>query len=1306
MSVRALSATGSGVDELWTWDSGASRVTRDKENHDDSSKNRKVIVELAANQVMTGAIDPAGECILSGKLLPTGRAVRIGRWTNCWTPDGGPIIAQLNSKQQKAVQDIVLSAPHMVPKVEADIPYLTDSQARVIRDSIALNKCAPMQWSGKLVAHLLRKRHAAKDSIPLLGKLDIKFCKWMKDHPESVDILRTAVVSDPLCISEVQKAWSTHENSERFCNFVHSLQTPEGGEDESMSVPCCEVLTSQEGQKVPCCTVISGGQVQHQEGLEEPTARVSFGENEYVHFTIDGSPVVYSKGDSLLAKMVRKKIDGYRQILHRSMKKPEIKMSEMDIHNLTHLPARADCEVCRRTKKSHSPCVSGSATTWESVSTDTLITIDWLNPSLVSSNGSRFVAVVTDDRTGAIYTKAYKEKKNNSVNALNCARLAWKIENQSYTLHSDNEGVLKDQQMVTYMDLSHGVPLRGVQRRSNTNSKGERSVRTATEGTRAMIYQSGLPTKQWHFAVNSFGTYHANKCGVPLRFSTARLPPYGCLGKALLPRGLLFNDNWETRTKHIINLGPAEDTSGGVKILFKGAEGSLRRGVVLDRDVEWFPSVFPAERTRKCLDDVCQLCPEVTPLNPVQSQQACCDLCHKWRFVSEEMVRKLEDGPFFCRLVDLNCEVEEDPRANLEVEDEEIVETPSGDLVFAPEVDEDEEEFKIKAQRCRDVKEITDSCAVAPEVRRIVDGDSEACSEEMRSALLRLGAKKCTLKDIKDMEELVTRESRAEKSESIRAFAIVIRNKDAMKDSNPERPKWVESMDTELGALLDTNVVALSSLSEVREGDEILPTVLILTKKPCGRFKSRICACGNYQEASSNDCYAGVVSREAWMSHVFLGLSQGLSVAQIDITTAFLQSEKENESPDAKQTFLRIPREVKAIRGSQVHGHQLFKLLKGIYGLRTAPRQWKVTLEKYLSTQGYRQSKLDDTCWINEAKNVRILLYVDDLIVIGNRAEAELFLSGLQSRFSCTPPKWLDEATEADPLLFLGHQLWLSEVAGTRHFNVSQTDYVHLMLQRYEMLECRPLVGLDADEFTNEYLFAGELLSPEELTKLRGIIGAVSYLALGSRIDLLAAVSILGEGQAKGTTRHLEVAKKMIRFIAGTRDRYLSLPCVQVQKGEKVNLHMEFDANYGMEKARSGAIMFINGAPVSWFSRRQKAVVLSTCEAELCAATAGGRELQGARNSLAESWPELEFVISMSGDNRAANLIASKQSSLRKVRHLCLADLWIRDLCASENMQIMYTPSTSNGSDMLTKVLSKNKLFPLLPHVCLRSKME
>jgi len=306
--------------------------------------------------------------------------------------------------------------------------------------------------------------------------------------------------------------------------------------------------------------------------------------------------------------------------------------------------------------------------------------------------------------------------------------------------------------------------------------------------------------------------------------------------------------------------------------------------------------------------------------------------------------------------------------------------------------------------------------------------------------------------------------------------------------------------------------------------------------------------------------------------------------------------------------FLRPPKECEKPKG------WVWQVIKSIYGLKTAPKAWKHTLCSWLRSQSLRPGVYDDSVWVCEATGVVVLIDVDDLVVTGSDVECVKLLTALRGCFECTNWVALISSTELDPLVFWGHQLWVEK----GRLVISQTEYVKCLMQRFGMQNAKGLASLPSDEFETTKLAEAESCSAEEHSWYRSVLGGVRSLALGSRADLAAAVGVLSEGQAAPTVKHIAAAKKLLRYVRETGSRRLELCVPQLDSGGRVDLCVEFDANFGHARARSGICMFIGDTLCYWGSRRQRCIVLSTAEAELVAASQAAKELQGTFNFLSD----------------------------------------------------------------------------------------
>jgi hypothetical protein len=236
---------------------------------------------------------------------------------------------------------------------------------------------------------------------------------------------------------------------------------------------------------------------------------------------------------------------------------------------------------------------------------------------------------------------------------------------------------------------------------------------------------------------------------------------------------------------------------------------------------------------------------------------------------------------------------------------------------------------------------------------------------------------------------------------STKAFVVIVKNKEAFNPKTKDYQAWLDTLNSELKSIeIDTEVLRLAPVSDVTEQDEVLPAMVICTIKHDGRKKCRLVACGNFQKVQSAGAYAGVVPHDAWVQCLTLHLARKESVFQIDVSTAFLQTDecdavRASDEGGPTRTFIKPPPVCERPKG------YVWQVLKSIYGLKTAPRAWKQTLCRWLKEMGGRPAAYDDSVWVLPAFGMNILLYVDDLIVCGERSKCLKFLEALRKRFKC-----------------------------------------------------------------------------------------------------------------------------------------------------------------------------------------------------------------------------------------------------------------------------------------------------------------
>jgi hypothetical protein len=158
----------------------------------------------------------------------------------------------------------------------------------------------------------------------------------------------------------------------------------------------------------------------------------------------------------------------------------------------------------------------------------------------------------------------------------------------------------------------------------------------------------------------------------------------------------------------------------------------------------------------------------------------------------------------------------------------------------------------------------------------------------------------------------------------------------------------------------------------------------------------------------------------------------------------------------------------------------------------------------------------------------------------------------------------------------------------------------------------------------------GARLSPataEEMQKAKdfpytAVVGKCMYLATCSRPDIAYTVRELARFMASYGTAHVAAVKHLLRYLRGTTSYGITL-------GGSDTLHPLFkaltDSDWGMgdtRKSVSGFLIMMGDSPLSWSSKQQAVVALSSCEAEYLATTHCARDVLWFRNLFAE----LEFA--------------------------------------------------------------------------------
>jgi hypothetical protein len=305
---------------------------------------------------------------------------------------------------------------------------------------------------------------------------------------------------------------------------------------------------------------------------------------------------------------------------------------------------------------------------------------------------------------------------------------------------------------------------------------------------------------------------------------------------------------------------------------------------------------------------------------------------------------------------------------------------------------------------------------------------------------------------------------------------------------------------------------------------------------------------------------------------------------------------------------------------------------------------------------------------------VILLLYVDDLFLTGEEKLITKCKQRLASEFEMKDLGLMH--------YFLGLEVWRSP----ERIFLNQGKYTVEILKRFDMLECKPM---NTPMEAKLKLLVNTSLGLIDATLYRQIIGSLMYLT-NTRPDICFVVNTLGQFLVEPRRVHLVDAKHVMRYLKGTIDYGLSY-----DGDHDFTLRGYIDADWAGSvsdrKSTSGCCFSLGSTMISWQSRKQSSIALSTAEAEYIVACSASCEAIWLRKLMTGLF-DLEM--------RATLILCDNQSCIKmtenpvfhdRSKHIEIRYHYIRDMVQRGALKLQYISTDEQVVDVLTKPLSRVK---------------
>jgi hypothetical protein len=512
---------------------------------------------------------------------------------------------------------------------------------------------------------------------------------------------------------------------------------------------------------------------------------------------------------------------------------------------------------------------------------------------------------------------------------------------------------------------------------------------------------------------------------------------------------------------------------------------------------------------------------------------------------------------------------------------------------------------------------------------------------------------------------------------------------EAMKE--PDAPKFVKAMIDEIQGHLNNGNFTLVKRSSLPKGARVLPAVWQMKRKrriatgEVYKHKARCNIDGSKQikDLDYDQTYSPVTSWPSLRLFLTFAIIKRYHSRQIDFVQAYTQAEVE------RRMYMEIPKGFEA----DETGDYVLRVDKNIYGQKQAGRVWNEHLVARLKRIGFSQSTIDP-CVFTKGDNIYIL-YVDDSILMGpdsmeldkiieqmKRTGLELTVEGDMADFLGVKIDYRKDGT-----IHLTQPHLIESILAELHLNGPRTKFKSTPAAASKILSRHS----DSDPFDNHFHF-------------RRVIGKLNYLEKSTRPDIAYAVHQCARFTSDPKVEHSNALKWLGRYLAKTKDKGLILR----PEGDQFEVYVDADfaGNWNSEDAmndpdtarsRYGYIVMYNGCPITWASRMQTEIALSSTESEYIGLSQALRsvipimelvkELQSKGFPIGQGNPKIHCKLFE--DNSGAIELAKVPKMRPRTKHINVKYHHFREYVSNNEVSIHKIDTSDQPADILTKPLNE-----------------
>ncbi|KAL3846133.1 hypothetical protein ACJIZ3_003536 [Penstemon smallii] len=484
-----------------------------------------------------------------------------------------------------------------------------------------------------------------------------------------------------------------------------------------------------------------------------------------------------------------------------------------------------------------------------------------------------------------------------------------------------------------------------------------------------------------------------------------------------------------------------------------------------------------------------------------------------------------------------------------------------------------------------------------------------------------------------------------------------------------EASLWMTAMQEEIEALHKNKTWDLVPLPQGRKaiGNKWVYKIKRDGNDQVERYRARLVVKGFAQKEGIdfNEIFSPVVRLTTVRVVLAMCATFDLYLEQLNVKTAFLHGDLEEE------IYMLQPEGFEEKEKENL----VWRLNKSLYGLKEAPRCWYKRFDSFIMSLRYNRLSSDPCAYYKRfgiGNFIILLLYVDDMLVAGpNKDRIKELKAQLAREFEM---KDLGPANK-----ILGMQIYRDR--NNRKIWLSQQNYLKKILRRFNMQDCKPIsTPLPINFKLSSSMSPSNEAERMEMSRVpyASAVGSLMFAMVCTRPDIAQAVGAVSRYMANPDISRVP---RMLHYVMGDQTLLSEAMLIQIFAGD-------------LDKSKSTTcyVFTLAGGAVSWVSKLQSIVAISTMEAEYVAATQASKEAIWLQMLLEELGHKQEKV-ALFCDSQSALHLAKNPAFHSKTKHIRVQYHFVREKVEEGSVDFQKIHTEDNLADFLTKPLNRDKFI-------------